>query len=693
MKTIRNFVLFFFCIFFVAATAAEPKICLTMIVKNESRIIERCLNQAKGVVDCVSICDTGSTDNTVAIIEDYLKKNKIPGKVHKHEWKNFGHNRSLSIEAAQKTLKELNFDLKNSYLLLLDADMNLQVDPQFTKKGLNKDAYLVMQKSDWHALYNVRLVRASLPWKSVGVTHEYWSGGAVTQENLQTLSIDDREDGGCKADKYERDIRLLVQGLKDEPNNERYMFYLAQSYRSNRDFKEANKWYQARIDKGGWNEEVWYSMLMIGEDYDNMGDWDQALNWYLKAYQYYPRRAESLQKIANKYRHNGNHHLALMFAKMAAKVPYPKDDILFVSHPVYDYLIDEDISISAYYTPHQHEGFDAANRLILKKGVPYYTKDQAYRNIMFYLPEIKATYLPISIKLPLINQQQTETYLAMNPSIQKTENGYCMICRTVNYLHEKGQYQYLDRVSPGIIRTRNFLVEYDKNLNLLSQKEIVETSPRKKFLSRPIEGLEDCRLVKFKNTYYFTCSTADTDPDGQIQISLAQTKEGKDQVEVTKLTSFQSPQNRVEKNWLPFVKDNSLMAIYSYDPFIIYKLKDDGKLEEVKKYTPEFDGTSFRGSAGPIEFDNGYLVLVHEVAFDKQRYYMHRFVYLDKDFNMKKLSKPFFFKAKDVEYCCGMCPGHTNKKIILSIGIRDQEAHLALVDQDVIRSMLDMDVK
>ena len=83
----------------------KKNLCLSMIVKNESRIIERCLDSTKNLVDCISICDTGSTDNTVEIIEDYLKKNNIPGKVHHHTWKNFGHNRTLSAHAAQADIK------------------------------------------------------------------------------------------------------------------------------------------------------------------------------------------------------------------------------------------------------------------------------------------------------------------------------------------------------------------------------------------------------------------------------------------------------------------------------------------------------------------------------------------------------------------------------------------------------------
>ena len=56
----------------------RKKLCLCMIVKNESRIMERCLNATKSIVDFVSICDTGSTDHTPEIIENWCKENENP---------------------------------------------------------------------------------------------------------------------------------------------------------------------------------------------------------------------------------------------------------------------------------------------------------------------------------------------------------------------------------------------------------------------------------------------------------------------------------------------------------------------------------------------------------------------------------------------------------------------------------------
>jgi glycosyltransferase involved in cell wall biosynthesis len=440
----------------------QNKFCLTMIVKNESKIIERCLNKVKDIIDCISICDTGSTDNTKEIIEQFMQKNKIPGKVHQHKWKNFGYNRTLSVQAARHMLQELGYPLQHTYFLLLDADMLLEVDPTFSKDDLLVDSYSIRQKSGDISYYNVRLMRTSLPWQCVGVTHEFWCFQLPTytaqEAQLNTLWIDDQGDGGCKSDKFERDIMLLTQGLKDEPTNERYMFYLAQSYKCLQRYDEAIRWYKARIEKGGWKEEVWYSKFMLGEIYEEMGFWDQALHWYLDAYEHNPERSETLQKIATHYRLNRENDLAYLFAKQGSRIPYPKDQVLFISDPVYHYQFDEEMSIAAYYIPSgKEEGFEAADRLTHKKNIPQDVKCQAYKNLLFYVQPLKnADFYPIEFKEGSKETEDNKTvmsddlgddfsHLRSSAAPIEFDEGYLMLVHELvedNTLH---RFLYLDQ--------------------------------------------------------------------------------------------------------------------------------------------------------------------------------------------------------------------------------------------------------
>ncbi len=357
------------------------KICLCMIVKNESRIIERCLNAAKPIIDFVSICDTGSTDKTPEIIENWCKEHHIPGTVHHEAFKNFGYNRTLSARLAQETYP------KSDYLLLLDADMILQVEPSFDKSLLVLDHYLMVQYDSQIKYWLTRLLKTSLPWQSVGVTHEYWDldrerlseeGQTCfeTKGKLDELVIHDQLDGGSKHDKFERDKRLLEEGISDPSTpsylKTRYLFYLAQTYFCLNEWEKSIEWYQKRIKASGWVEEVFYSILQIGLCYESLAkraSFQQNLNqpteyipfsaeeqyfalalaYFQNAWEYRPVRAEPLYHLARLFREKSRHHLSLLYAQKGKQIPFPKEDILFVDYHVYDYLFDYEISISANY--------------------------------------------------------------------------------------------------------------------------------------------------------------------------------------------------------------------------------------------------------------------------------------------------------------------------------------------------------
>jgi glycosyltransferase involved in cell wall biosynthesis len=691
---ITNILFFaFMCCPFLIYPAEQKKICLNMIVKNESKIITRCLDSVKDSVDFISISDTGSTDQTVEIIEAYLKKYNIPGKVHHDEWKNFGHNRSLSVKAAQKSLQEAGFPLDKTYILLFDADMVLVKNPSFTLENLDADSYLLLQKNECYSYYNRRLIRASLPWECVGVTHEYWATKVPNRQlSLDTLEIDDREDGGSKSDKFIRDVKLLTQGLSDEPNNERYMFYLAQSYKCLGQYDNAIRWYKERIDKGGWIEEVWYSMFMIGESYQAKGDWNKALEYYLEAYSYMPDRAEPLHNISKYYLDHQKPIMAYPFALAGVNIPYPKNHSLFISHTQYEYELLEALSIAGNYPPYKTEGFNALNRLLLSRNIPKERQDLAYRNLVHYLENIKtASFIPITFETPPLFEGSTERYYAANPSIIRTDSGYKVICRTHNFKIENNIY-YLGRdPSDSTIRTTNFLLEYDKNLNLISQKEIKEVHPRMQFPNH-IQGLEDCRAVSLNGELFFTSSVFDMMPN-KVVITLCKLDSNPSKVyaEVEKFLPLKShTDSAVEKNWLPFEYNNKLFVVYSWSPFVIYETnKETGECKIAIETEPLQDLSYFRGSAPPIPYDEGYLMLVHEFVFIDRKYYTHRFVFLDKDLKISKMSKPFCFEHRGIEYCCGMTIDHNQTKLVMTIGIEDKEAKFCLVDLKTVDSMLE----
>jgi hypothetical protein len=225
----------------------------------------------------------------------------------------------ISFQRAQKYIKEtLKWNLEDTYGLLLDADM-VFVPGTLKSQKLDKQGYSIIQENGHISYYNCRLVRFDYDWKCVGVTHEYWDGPASNNLDKSVCYIDDRNDGGCKSDKIPRDIRLLEQGLKEEPNNVRYMFYLAQSYKDCGRLDEAIKMYKKRINAGGWDEEVWYSHYTVGQCYLSLRNVFKFEYWMQKAHALRPTRGEPLYALSEFFRVNSRHHKAYDYIQIGTE--------------------------------------------------------------------------------------------------------------------------------------------------------------------------------------------------------------------------------------------------------------------------------------------------------------------------------------------------------------------------------------
>ena len=114
-------------------TKRQPKLSLCMIVKNEQRWLEDCLNSVKDLVDEMIIVDTGSQDNTVEIAH------RFGAKVFDHPWNgDFSEARNHSLGYAT-----------GDWILVLDADERLALarcqadspfDSQYPRRWLSADA-------------------------------------------------------------------------------------------------------------------------------------------------------------------------------------------------------------------------------------------------------------------------------------------------------------------------------------------------------------------------------------------------------------------------------------------------------------------------------------------------------------------------------------------------------------------------
>ncbi|WP_159991184.1 glycosyltransferase [Pelistega ratti] len=388
------------------ATKSDKKtICLNMIVKNESAIIERCLDSLINQIDYWVIIDTGSTDNTQQIIKDYMQKHNILGELVERPWVNFSHNRSEALELAED---------KADYILLCDADMVLEViDPKWKSELKGDPSYLVVQKNNTLRYHNIRLVNGRLKgrerFRYWGATHEYCDSidGNNSSAFIRGIEFADYQDGGAKNDKFVRDIRLLTEEInrlkalenatEEEKNNamevglwhrregliQRCTFYLAQTWRDLEENQQALETYKQRVALGGWVEEIYYSLLQIAllkiKLNNSLDDIHQA---FLEAYEYRPQRAESLYFLARHLRLNNRIKLAYIYALTAVNIP-KNEDRLFINYEAYGWQAKDELAVAAYWVENYQLCYDLCLELLDNPSIPERDKQRFKENLKF----------------------------------------------------------------------------------------------------------------------------------------------------------------------------------------------------------------------------------------------------------------------------------------------------------------------
>ncbi len=367
--------LFLFFILSSAYLSAQEKktLCLNMIVKNESAVITRCLGSMKPIIDYWVIVDTGSTDGTQDIIRNYMKD--IPGELHERPWKNFAFNRTEALELAKG---------KADYLVFIDADEFFRYDPNFSMPQLDKDLYYIMTEFGGTKYARALVVNNHIPWRWVGVLHEYLDSPQLkTRDTLLGITNIVQTDGARSQDpqKYHKDAALLEAALIEEPDNIRYVFYLAQSYRDAGSLDKSLDTYKKRVAMGGWDEEIYWSMFQIANISDRLNKpKDEITNAYLSAYAFRPTRAEALHRLSLFYRSQKDFEAGYQIAKKGIGIP-PPADILFLEKWIHDYGMLLEYSICAYWTDRNEEALVASNLLLAQPDLPQGVRECVERNL------------------------------------------------------------------------------------------------------------------------------------------------------------------------------------------------------------------------------------------------------------------------------------------------------------------------
>ena len=660
-------------------------ICLNMIVRNEMANLERCLSAVADHVDCWVIGDTGSTDGTQDFIESFFSARNKPGELHSFAFKNFEQARNEALDHAYAST--LSYD----YLLFADADMELVVDDRRFRDRLEEAAgYRLLQRSgSGLAYWNTRLVHRRAGARYHGVTHEYIDVPGGVKE-LRGLWYRDHASGSNRVDKFDRDIKLLSEALEKDPENSRYWYYLAQSYRDRGLTAEAAKAYAKRAGMGGWDEEAWHARLQEARCLRNLGDDAGFLRQALTAFNARPQRAEPLYDLARFYREKGMNDASVLFSEAGLAIKRPEQDILFLEDFVYEAGLREEYSIAANYARdplRKDRGFAACNWLALNRSIPNGPHELAWSNLYFYTGPVSAL-LPSFTGRP-IGFVPPEGYRALNPSVTRLGGQIVVVQRTANYTMTEDGLQHLTP-NGDPIHTRNYLLRLTPELDIQTAAEILPPADMPDPAFKRVLGFEDVRVFDRGGSLWGSACFRELTADGWCQQVLARIEE--QGPSICRFTDWRvlHPEGPTahQKNWMPQAAGDRLQFMYLCDPTRV--VDDHG--QTLSEVPAAIAAHNFRGGSQLIGFDGGWLALIHEVHWrpaEKRRFYFHRFVWFDKANSLRRVSRPFFFSAKGVEFVAGLAWHPDAKRLLISYCVADRESWIATVDAAEVADALE----
>jgi tetratricopeptide (TPR) repeat protein len=569
----------------------------------------------------------------------------------------------------------------SDYVLLLDADMVLQIKPSFDKYLLAKyDSFLILQGSESFYYHNMRIIKNTGQYKYAGVTHEYINTPPnTTSYNIDKniLFIHDIGDGGSKSNKFERDIELLRKGIEQHPNHDRYHFYLANSYFDLGRFEEAIPIYKKRIEIGGWNQEVWYSYYRIGLAYKRMNKMEQAISVWLDGYNFLPSRIENLYEIIEHYRLVGKCKLAHMFYNVAKDVltkVKDKDSYLFLNNDVYTYKLDYEFSIIACYV-----GIKNINDSIIaifNRCNDQSILDNTFSNIKFY----KEILVPIGLIdftkniSHLIGHKERRLY-SSSSCILPYKEGYLMNMRMVNYtIDSNGYYHDCD----DYIITINNYIELSDDFTVIEEKLLDSVFDERKYI-----GYEDIRIFPTQNNEGWHFVGTGLHKNGNLGICSGHYDKNREYIEGTEIKPTFVHQG-CEKNWVFVDYSGSPHIVYNWYPLHICKINlASHTLESVckKENVPKLF-KRIRGSTNGFKYKNEIWFITHMVSYEQPRHYYHVFLVFDSELNLLRYSAPFKFEGECIEYCIGLIV--EDYRVIVPYSTWDRTSKIAIYNKSYI---------
>ncbi len=309
-------------------------ISLCMIVKNEEKVLKRCLESVQGIVDEINIIDTGSTDRTKEIAQLYTDR------IFDFEWiDDFAAARNYSFSKATK-----------DYILWLDADDIITPEDRQNFLGLKsriRDTvdsvqmeYVLSKDAEGRitsSLKRNRLVKRERNFKWIGAVHEYLHvyGNIIPSDvSITHMSI--------KLHKTDRNLKIYEKQLENNQEfSPRDLYYYANECYEHKMYEKAIDLYRQFLGtEKGWVEDCIAAYEKGAESLLVLGRSAEAEKFLYESFLYDVPRANLCCKLGYIHLSQKKYHQAIFWYKTAAESDFERvrSTGALVNHAYYTWL-------------------------------------------------------------------------------------------------------------------------------------------------------------------------------------------------------------------------------------------------------------------------------------------------------------------------------------------------------------------
>ena len=325
------------------------------------------MESLRGVVDCMVVLDTGSSDNSVAVVREWCAQHKVPLYLMESTFVDFSYSRNELVEFAER---HCDFQLHMDVNDVLVGGQRLR-DFVHAWNG-PESTFMVFQQ--WFLgdrsirFRNLRLCRSGRGYRYKYRVHEMLTKPGQDMKDVFVIDtqfdetqpdskdclpplkgflvFQDRTLDNTKSHlRYTRDADILYRDWLSDPSETRTLFYLGQTYEHLLDRQRAYMFYQKRVDRAqqGYKEESLHAMVRMGSLAEQMEMpsevveqhyWD-AVNFSMREF-YGIILLEPVLRLVRI--HDSRQEFAKAFAllKMVIDEPYPVIMNLFIDKTGYN---------------------------------------------------------------------------------------------------------------------------------------------------------------------------------------------------------------------------------------------------------------------------------------------------------------------------------------------------------------------